>query len=144
VARANVEVEIRMHPDALDQIVRKTLVAIERAGQEGMNVAKQESPKRTGHNMRSISYEVQVDGVDVRLIVSTASGYGGWLAIGTGIYGPRGQPIRPKRAKVLAWKGEDGKVHFAKEVKGFPPDPYMNIAYEATKKALVRELEGSV
>ncbi len=36
---------------------------------------------------------------------------------GTGIYAGRGM-ITPKRKKVLAWKGEDGRWHIARAVRG--------------------------
>jgi hypothetical protein len=40
---------------------------------------------------------------------------------GTGIYGPTGQPIRPKRAKVLSWKGAGGQRFAFRSVRGAPP-----------------------
>lgn len=38
---------------------------------------------------------------------------------GTGVFGPRKKPIKPKAAKVLAFKGPSGTI-FAKSVKGSP------------------------
>jgi len=41
---------------------------------------------------------------------------------GTGIYGPKGTPITPKRARLLRWKNPDtGKWCSAKSVKGVKP-----------------------
>lgn len=45
--------------------------------------------------------------------------YAGYLENGTGIYGPRGQVIRPKQAKALAWMA-GGKMVFAAWVRGTP------------------------
>ena len=51
--------------------------------------------------------------------------YGRWVNDGTGIYGPEGRPIPPNTAKMLVWKGQDGKKHFAKSVRGMKPRKYM-------------------
>jgi hypothetical protein len=41
---------------------------------------------------------------------------------GTGIYGPKGRPITPKRAKFLRWVDVNtGKVMYRRSVKGVPP-----------------------
>lgn len=45
---------------------------------------------------------------------------------GTGIYGPKRTPIRPKRAKLLSWIDPDtGKRVFAKQVRGVPAKKYL-------------------
>lgn len=41
--------------------------------------------------------------------------------LGTGLWGPSGQRIRPVRAKFLRWIGPGGKAIFARSVKGVPP-----------------------
>jgi hypothetical protein len=52
---------------------------------------------------------------------------------GTGIFGPHAQMIEPKTAKVLAWKGANGKMHFAKKVRGMPANPFLRDALSAAK-----------
>lgn len=52
--------------------------------------------------------------------VGTNIQYMRWLQEGTGIYGERGTPIVPIRAKALAFGG-----HFFKSVKGQPPRPFL-------------------
>lgn len=47
---------------------------------------------------------------------------------GTGIYGPAGRPIRPRRAKVLRFKDRGGAFVFAPEVAGTPGVPFMTDA----------------
>lgn len=56
----------------------------------------------------------------------TSLKYARWLQEGTGIYGPSGEPIRPKRAKFLHFWIGDQEV-FAKSVKGMPPRPFLFI-----------------
>lgn len=46
--------------------------------------------------------------------------YAAYQENGTGIYGPRGQVIRPRRAKALAWMS-GGQMVFAAWVRGSPP-----------------------
>lgn len=62
---------------------------------------------------------------------------------GTGVYGPRGRPIRPVKAKVLAFK-IDGKMVFAKEVKGMKPRPIVKPTAEKNiphmKKVVIKWL----
>lgn len=58
--------------------------------------------------------------------VGTNVRYARWLQEGTGIYGPSGEPIRPKNGKVLSFMLGNRRV-FAKSVKGTPPRPYLFI-----------------
>lgn len=55
---------------------------------------------------------------------------------GTGIYGPKRRPIRPKRAPFLAWRDQKtGDWVFAKEVRGSPPRKYLfNAAATVARK----------
>lgn len=48
-----------------------------------------------------------------------------WVHEGTGIYGPRGAPIRPRRARVLAWRGRAGRWRFARQVRGMRGRPFL-------------------
>lgn len=59
--------------------------------------------------------------------------YGVFVHNGTGIYGPKGTPIRPKQAKMLRWKNKKGGVIWAKEVKGMKPNPFLTDALSAAK-----------
>lgn len=53
---------------------------------------------------------------------------------GTGIYGPRRQPIRPKRAKYLRFKPKgSGRVIYARSVKGMAANPFLKDALSAAK-----------
>lgn len=49
-----------------------------------------------------------------------------WVQTGTGIYGRRGQPIRPTRARYLRFHGKrDGELLYRRSVKGQPANPFM-------------------
>lgn len=55
-----------------------------------------------------------------------------WIHGGTGIYGPRRQPIRPQRAKRLVFKPKGAnRVVYAKSVKGMKANPFLKDALSA-------------
>lgn len=58
------------------------------------------------------------------------SGYALFVEIGTGIYGPTGRPIKPKRAKLLVWRDKSGKLIFARKVRGRRATPFMRPAVD--------------
>lgn len=77
----------------------------------------QQNPKttyrRTGTLGRSIAVGNVEGGSTLRVQVGTNVHYAPYVEYGTGIYGPKGQPIRPKVAKVLAWKATGGALRRA-------------------------------
>lgn len=67
--------------------------------------------RRTGTLGRSIAVgDVKGDASALRVQVGTNLHYAPYVEYGTGIYGPKGQPIRPKTAKVLAWRATGGAL----------------------------------
>lgn len=53
--------------------------------------------------------------------------------VGTGLYGPLGRWITPKRARVLAWiDSGSGAPRFARRVRGVPPQRYFQKGLNAT------------
>ena len=96
--------------------------------------AKRDSPFKTGTNRRSISSDVI--GKDTHRIF-TQSGYGAFLELGTGIFGPKkkvivltrggktftskGMPARPYIRPTLTWAMRNAKGIIAGSVKGLPP-----------------------
>ena len=86
----------------------------------------------TGRLVNSITIEmVRRTGVPVARIGTNVS-YGRYIHDGTGIYGPRGRPIRPVRARFLVFtpKGQTTPV-FARQVRGVRPTPYLRDALPA-------------
>jgi hypothetical protein len=63
--------------------------------------------RRTGTLGRSYAF-TPPELVGSKLVVNVGSNlyYAPWVEEGTGIYGPKGQPIVPTHAKVLAWRAE--------------------------------------
>lgn len=52
---------------------------------------------------------------------------------GTGIYGPRRRPIRPKRRKFLRFETKGGDIVYARQVKGMRPNPFLVEALPAAR-----------
>jgi hypothetical protein len=53
---------------------------------------------------------------------------------GTGIYGPRRHPIRPRRAKMLRFKPKgSARVVYARSVKGMQANPFLKDALPAAR-----------
>jgi hypothetical protein len=71
----------------------------------------------------------RVEGTKVTGSVGTNLKYAAAQEGGSGIYGPTGQPIRPKRARVLAWK-QGNQWRFAASVKGVRGRFYMKGSLE--------------
>ena len=79
------------------------------------------------------------EGGELAVNVGTDLEYGLYVHEGTGIYGPRGDVIRPVRAKALRWEakrnvGRPGRPRFqrnvvyAKYVRGVKPRPFLRDA----------------
>lgn len=79
--------------------------------------------------------------------VGTNLPYGRYVEEGTGIYGPKGRPIRPKNGRLLRWPvknnsgsgrrryrgGATAKYAFAPSVKGMRPRPWLRPALSAAE-----------
>jgi hypothetical protein len=117
---------------AAREAMRDTVVGV-------WNEATRDSPKLTGHNMRSLTGDVSgmgtvakgkdaqpdkvVDDSKIQGAVYSTSGYGGYLEVGT-----RPHIITVKTAKVLT----DGETFFGKSVRhpGTNPHPYIKPAFD--------------
>ena len=127
---------------ALDTLLRSTNGAVAkdlfRRGKKVEAKAKknlQRPPKRvdTGHLRSSIHTTLlTVNGLPA-VQVGTKVFYAIWVHDGTGIYGPRGTPIRPVQAKMRSWKNKKGKRVYAKQVLGMKPNPFLRDAMDAAK-----------
>jgi hypothetical protein len=74
---------------------------------------------RTGTARRSIHGGVEKHSNHMILYLAHGVKYAAFFETGTGVHGPEKRPIiiKPVKAKMLHWKGPDGKDHFAKVVK---------------------------
>jgi hypothetical protein len=92
--------------------------------------AKQNAPwkDRMGHSRQSIHSGVEKNEDKFVLYLSHGQAHGTYLEKGTGIYGPKGRPIKPVTKKALYWPGAP---HPVKEVKGMKAKPIIGPTIEA-------------
>jgi len=96
-------------------------------------------------------YDLSIENENSFLVAGVLS-HNSYIEFGTGVYGPRKTPIRPVNKKVLAfvtsgarptsaaaWNKaqKDGRVVYAKEVRGIKPRPYLLPAFNETLNSLV-------
>jgi hypothetical protein len=134
VARARARVTI--NAQALRQIrtgrTGPVYQEIEKQTRRVQNRAKRLVKVDEGHLRNSVDRSVGVFGSRVIGRVGTGVIYGLYLHEGTGIYGPRGAPIRPVRRRFLRFEVKSGTlavggrpVVFARSVKGVKGDKWL-------------------
>lgn len=105
---------------------RRELLQIE--ARRYVELAGEESPGGSGHTVANqIGYETFVEGEALGFRTRLGP-IATWQAIGTGLYGPRGQLIRPKTARALHFF-IDGTEFFRAWVRGVKPNAYIGRAY---------------
>lgn len=130
------KVYLKLFPDAIKKILNNPASRAQREMKQTAEVVQRQAQKNllrstgfdTGRLSSSIKVEkVTIDGV-VAFKVGTTVPYWIYIHEGTGIYGPKGQPIKPKNAKALRWRGPGGEAIFAKSVKGIKANPFLRDA----------------
>jgi len=91
-----------------------------------------EAPVKTGNLRRSILFKYS----PIQAIIKPNSEYAYWVHEGTGIYAGKGM-IRPKNAKVLAWRS-GGQWVFAKAVSGQKPNRFVERAWKKSESPIKR------
>ncbi len=113
---------------------RATAEAINRSLVRYQATAKQLAPVDTGQLRGSILIKpASASGNTIQGSVGTGLKHAIFMEQGTGIYGPAKRPIRPKRARMLAWK-KNGQWHFAKEVRGARARRFMQGSLETNQR----------
>lgn len=133
-------VTVRLHHNEINLLLLNRARSV---GNKVQRVAQRRAPVKTGRLATSIHVvAAMVPGIAAFADIGTFLRYGYWQHEGTGIYGPTGQPIRPKRASVMVFRtgrgvgplGGGGKferghpnsgVVFARSVKGIQPLPFL-------------------
>lgn len=116
----------------LFQLLRSPTGAVARdALRRGRNVrtlARVLAPKRTGRLAASISVKLVPRLTGLAVEVGTGLDYALYQHEGTGVYGPRHSPIRPRRGKVLVFAGRSGGTVYARSVRGARPTKFLERA----------------
>lgn len=92
-----------------------------------IDLADEESPGSKGTMRRGYTFKTfnTTNGLELNVYPGLL---GKWHMEGTGIYGPRGQVIRPIHARVLHWTS-GGEEFFRPWVRGIRPNPIFSRAY---------------
>lgn len=101
----------------------------------------EEIKDRSGKLKSSISFELHKRGrtVELELFSEGADPYALYQHEGTGIYGPKKRPIKPKRGPFLVWKDADtGELIFAKQVRGTPAKKFLTRGMEFAIKRVLK------
>lgn len=108
-----------------------------RRGHRVQAVAQRLAPRRSGRLSSSIYVRMRAGILGPIVEVGSPLDYAKWQHDGTGIYGPRHRPIRPKRrglsrrrgaVLVFDWRGQ--RV-YARSVRGAPPTKFLSRALHA-------------
>lgn len=100
---------------------------------EGVAAISALAPTGTGRLKSQITAERSTSDASVRFRVTTQSDapYGLYQEVGTGIYGPLGRYITPKRSRMLSWVDSvTNERVFAKRVRGVRPVHYFKRGLE--------------
>lgn len=104
-------------------------------GQAKKNLRSDPTRVKTGRLSSSITHEMRFGGARLVMRVGTNVSYARFVHDGTGLYGPRGQLIRPKSKKALRWVGGKGRrgYTFSKWSRGMRPNHYLKNALRAAR-----------
>ena len=134
---ARVSITTRLNESEVEAAVRHHVTkAVRRAQRRTRDRAKAELTKAgrvdTGRLRNSIVSEVvEPSGQVLRGRVVADVDYADYVHQGTGVYGPRGRPIVPRRARVLRWRPRGSSAFvFRPEVRGVEPTPFLKRARE--------------
>lgn len=104
----------------------------EQTARLGRTTIQSLAPADTGYLKEKITANPSTSEAKVRFRASTGRvPYGLYQEVGTGIYGPLGRYITPKRARMLSWvdKATRSRV-FANRVRGVRPSHYFKRSLE--------------
>lgn len=129
-------------PDKATRLLRET---IDEIADQIENDANARIPVDSGH-LKSVGVERKdskrrVSGpgglvVKTELAVPKVPKYARWVHDGTGVYGPRGVPITPRKAPFMVFN-IDGKWFRKKSVQGQQPQPFLREAMEDAERTVI-------
>lgn len=111
----DLKIKLNDSPSRLDYIENQVL---KMAAMIFQAEAKMKAPVDKTNLRKSIQYEIKGTPGSRFAIVGTNIPYAKYQEEGTGIYGKYATPVVPKRAKFLVFRGKDGNLVFARQVRG--------------------------
>lgn len=138
-----VRINITLNEPEIERLLRSpdgdVANMVRRVADRTANIARANAPVDDGPLRASIRVSMEYGGRTVKARVYTNLHYGIYVHEGTGIYGPKGRPIRPKRGQYLVFEARNarttprggGTMVFAREVRGQRPNRYLLNALRA-------------
>jgi hypothetical protein len=132
-----VSVRIELNHRFIDRLLRRRNGAVARnmleRGERVKAAAQRNINSRSGALARSIRVEVVSSRGVTGARIGTNLGYARFVHDGTGIYGPSHRPIRPARAKVMAFAGQGagGRTVYVRQTSGQRANPFLREALRA-------------
>ena len=125
--------KVRINRSAYNTMLyRSTVTILMQYGRQVEFYSKKFAPHDTGYLRSDITTTFMPSGAGVpKVHVGSGLDYGLYQHEGTGIYGPRNRPIKPKHSKFLVFTDKYGNLVFAKSVRGAKPTRYL---YRALKQ----------
>lgn len=124
-----------MHQGAINELLRSPSGPVHREVSSVLRkteaIAVATAPVDEGRLRNARTSSVVDEAVRLRGRLEFTADYALFVHEGTGIYGPRGTPIKPKRSEYLVFRGRDGSLVFARQVKGMPGRPWLVNALKA-------------
>lgn len=130
------EGRLKLAPGEIDRMSRE---ALEDIGRYVVAAAKSVAPRRSGNLVRNIStgqVHRSSRGLELSVGVTRQAPYGRSVEEGTGIYGPKGVPIRPVTGNFMVFEA-GGKLIHARTVKGQRAQRYMRKGLEAAEASYI-------
>ena len=135
--------KIRQNPEVFG---RNFQTGLKKIGAIALTESFKRTPADTGRLRSSLNLEVRPLEVSVKPDFGSRKEleYAGYVHDGTGVYGPRKKPIRPKRKKVLRFKTREGNWVSVRQVKGQRPQPFFKEAMPVVKRQANRIIKKSI
>jgi len=138
--KIDAKLELKYDRSALDRLLEVDEDAANRIAERVTELAIMNAPVRDGTLRRSIRWESFQEHTGV----FTECGYGAYVELGTGLFGPQHRRITPRTKRVLAWKDRKGKWHYARSVRGMRARPYLAPALHTAIREASALLEGLI
>lgn len=132
-----VRIEFTWNEPEIDRILRSpdgdVATYVRRVAEATRSLAVAGAPVDDGPLRASLRVQMEYTAGHVKAWVYSNLEYSIWVHEGTGIYGPRGTPIRPKRGRYLVFEARNarttprgrGNLVFARQVKGARPNRFI-------------------
>jgi glycine/D-amino acid oxidase-like deaminating enzyme len=137
------DVDIQWHESAAYQLLRAPGGPVHNRVDQVLSatevIATANAPVDLGYLRNNRSKGIEDEGTRLVGELTYHAEYALYVMKGTGIYGPRGVPITPKRGQYLVFRGRDGGLVYAREVRGQRANPFLVNALKAASPWPVRE-----